>query len=186
MNNKLVSAVFWSRVISHRLLKRFKIDAVSHLLQNCWKYALRKCTNSHNTHKRAHGNTHSNAHCVPMAGLHWWSDIYLMWLWSTRAPLRSSCASTWVWYSLTAAASDTISASFTHAQTPRGKMIGERLLFYSTRDIIEISVKTHEGKKIIFKIISEYSVRENQWANCTYTMSRKKYLNWLVFCMNWS
>ncbi len=60
-------------------------------------------------------------------------------------------------------------------------MICEKLLFYSTRDIIEISVKTHEGKNFISEIISEYSVRENQGA---YTMSRKKFLNWLVFCMN--
>lgn len=39
-------------------------------------------------------------------------------------------------------------------------MIGERLLFYSTRDIIEISVKTHEGKNFVSEIQCQEKIFE--------------------------
>lgn len=68
---------------------------------------------------------------------------------------NSSAQHNWVWWSLTAAASDTISALFTHAQTqhiqtPREKKnIAERLLFYCSGDAMEFSVKAHEGINLV-------------------------------------
>lgn len=162
-------------------------------MQNCWSCTLRKWTSAEQESQHTQACTWT---CTLKRTLSPYGRVALVKWHLPNVALKHKSSSqqllcfNWVWCRLTAAASDTISASFTHTHKhPEEKRIGERLLFYSTGYIIELSVKAHDE----FNFVSEISQnRKTMNQLCTlYTVSRKsiwtgRFSAWIGYEMSWS